>query len=157
MRELGDLDLMLDLNDDRREMAPDDEAKSAIAENLYWLGRHSLQQEQYERAGILLKQSLDLNHGIGYERGVAFTLAEIARLLAAQGDGAKAANILGSVTQHAEAGGLMKTRFEQTALETAMNELQSAMDSQAVTDALTAGRSMSLTEAYILATSYTRS
>ena len=55
MRELGDLDLMLDLNDDRREMAPDDEAKSAIAENLYWLGRHSLQQEQYERAGILLK------------------------------------------------------------------------------------------------------
>ena len=51
----------------------------------------------------------------------------------------------------------MKTRFEQTALETAINELQSAMDSQAVTDALTAGRSMSLTEAYILATSYTRS
>ena len=153
MRESGDLDLMLDLHDDRREMAPGDDAKSAIAENLYWFGRHSLQQEQIDRADNLLKQSLELYYEIGYERGSAFALAEVARLLVAQGDGAKAANILGAATRYAEDSGALKTGFEQSILETASKETENVMDHQAFADGLAAGRSMSLAEAYELAIS----
>lgn len=153
LRELGDLDLMLDLHDDRREMTPEDGAKSAIAENLCWLGKCSTLRGELDRADDLLTQSLTLYQEIGYGRGTALALVEMARVMAAQGAGVKAASLLGAATQYAKDSGALKTGFERAALEKASDEVQGALKVQAFAEALAAGHAISLTEAYGLAKS----
>ena len=147
MRSLGDLDWALGLFDERRAMLPEVGAKSAIAENLYSLGKLVGLHGDLSRATAILRDSLTLFHEIGHKRGAALSFLGLATVARAQGDFPRSACLLGSAEALAETSLNSLTKYERSAFEEGQTATQVGLDCDVLAKSLTEGEAMSIDEA----------
>ena len=147
MRTPGDVEWMMTLHAQRKEMPADAAAKSAIAETLYSLGRVANIRGDQVRASDILRQSLALYSEIDHPRGVELALLETASLANHQGDPQQAAQLLGAAENAARTTAPSLTDYDRLEFERVTSEIQSALDGEAFARLSSEGAAMPIPEA----------
>lgn len=172
----GDLGSARSFHEEALEIARTIGRKSSMSESLYALGQIARLEKNWQAARDYYAASLEIAYAVGYARHVAAAVGGIALTLAAAGDAARAAPLLGAamsgcpgVRFHPSAGGESKHRADPSAARAPYSGRAARTDSAELRDcevalratlgdkafeaAVAVGRAMTLSEAVAAALS----
>jgi non-specific serine/threonine protein kinase len=115
------------------------------------LGNIARRQGDLVRATELHRQALELKYALGAPRQIAITLEDLASVAGAEGRGERAACLLGAASAVRETIGTPQAVPERLATEQAVAPARAALGEQAWVAAFTAGRALSLDQAFAYA------
>jgi tetratricopeptide (TPR) repeat protein len=118
--------------------------KVITARALYNLGLVALHQHQYERARRQLEESLLWRWEIGYKEAVASSLEGLAALSAAEGDGARAALLLGVAETTRATIGAPLSPIERSSQEQVIALIRGQIGDEQLSNAWRAGQVLNL-------------
>jgi tetratricopeptide (TPR) repeat protein len=111
------------------------------------LGYLALYHDDKRKAAEFFKESLLLNHKLRHQLGTIGSIAAFGGLAFAEADYTRSAKLLGAVEANLEAMALSMLPFDRLEYSHSITNLKNQLDEQALTDAWTEGRAMSLEDA----------
>jgi tetratricopeptide (TPR) repeat protein len=119
------------------------------------LGHAMLHQGEVEQANKCYARCLTLSSKVGHKLLMAYGLTGIARVGAHQGDGERAAHLIGAVNTMFRFMDVVRDPIEQAQYDEALSDLDKLLDKPTLENALAAGESMHLDDVVASALSNT--